>query len=362
MPCHYWQLVPQLLQLQGTDEVAFLAQHGHQLAVQDAGLDQVGAHHGAHGLLEQGRVGETVHHEHGEGLFGVQSQESSLALGPFQPELRECGAKGLCVFGGANHPLIPETGVDKPRSITGVVFEQLLGLLAWTISSLDYLWESGAMASSGARRTISAARPRPGGTRQALIVAATSSLRDVGFAHASAREIARRAGCNQSQVFYHFGSVVELLLAALDDVSASRMAAYRSILEQATTLTGLVESAQTILTEDLDSGDVRVLVEMITGAQSVPGLGDQVAQRLVPWNAFAEEAVQRALSVVPLGSLVSAPEVAHVLVAGLLGLELLANLDGDRTQAISLFGRARMLAGLLEMTGALPGMPAPEQS
>jgi AcrR family transcriptional regulator len=188
------------------------------------------------------------------------------------------------------------------------------------------------------------------------------ALREVGFARASAREIARRAGCNQSQVFYHFGSVVELLLAALDEVSATRMASYRSILEEATTLTGLVEAAQTIVMEDLDSGYVGVLVEMITGAQSVPGLGDQVAQRLAPWRMFAEEAVQRALNVVPLGSLVSAPEAAHAIVAGVLGLELLANLDGDRSQAIALFGRARMLANLLEMTGALPGRPAPDRS
>jgi len=217
------------------------------------------------------------------------------------------------------------------------------------------------MASSGVRRTISTERPRSGETRQVLVVAATSALRDVGFAGASAREIARRAGCNQSQVFYHFGSVVELLLAALDEVSASRMAAYRSVLDQATTLTGLVESAQTILTEDLDSGYVTVLVEMISGAQSVPGLGDQVAQRLVPWKAFAEEAVKRALGAAPLGPLVPAGEAAHAIVAGLLGLELLANLDGDRTQAIALFGRARMLVGLLELTGALPGMSAPGQ-
>jgi len=65
---------------------------------------------------------------------------------------------------------------------------------------------------------------------------------------------------------------------------------------------------------------------------------------------------------VPLGPLVPAGEVAHAIVAGLLGLELLANLDGDRTPAIALFGRARMLAGLLDVTGALPGTPGREQS
>jgi AcrR family transcriptional regulator len=46
-----------------------------------------------------------------------------------------------------------------------------------------------------------------------------------GFAGASAREIARRADCNQALVFYHFGSVTELLLAGLDDVSTRRLAA-----------------------------------------------------------------------------------------------------------------------------------------
>jgi AcrR family transcriptional regulator len=45
-----------------------------------------------------------------------------------------------------------------------------------------------------------------------------------GFAGASAREIARRADCNQALVFYHFGSVTELLLAGLDD-STRRLAA-----------------------------------------------------------------------------------------------------------------------------------------
>jgi len=41
------------------------------------------------------------------------------------------------------------------------------------------------------------------------------------------------------------------------------------------------------------------------------------------------------------------------VVAGILGLELLANLDGDRASALALFDRARALAGLLELTGGL---------
>jgi AcrR family transcriptional regulator len=53
-------------------------------------------------------------------------------------------------------------------------------------------------------------------TRAALIAGAIQTLREAGFAGASARQIARRAGCNQALIFYHFGSVPDLLIAALE--------------------------------------------------------------------------------------------------------------------------------------------------
>ncbi len=46
-----------------------------------------------------------------------------------------------------------------------------------------------------------------GDTRAALIEAAIAALHESGFARASARRTAQRAGCNQALVFYHFGSV-----------------------------------------------------------------------------------------------------------------------------------------------------------
>jgi AcrR family transcriptional regulator len=184
------------------------------------------------------------------------------------------------------------------------------------------------------------------------VAGAIEALREVGFAGASAREIAGRAGCNQALVFYHFGSVNELLLAALDDVSARRLAAYTEIVDRATTITGLIDSAQAIFAEDLDAGHVAVLVEMITGAQSTPGLGEQVAARLAPWRDFAESAIQRALAGSPVGLVLPAKEIAHAVVAGFLGLELLASLDGDRAAALALFDRARLVAGLLDLTGS----------
>ena len=212
------------------------------------------------------------------------------------------------------------------------------------------------MATSGARRSAGQSNARSGETRQGLVEAAIEALRDVGFAGASARAIARRAGSTQSQVFYHFGSVVDLLLAALDEVSARRMKVYAPLLESATSPSELLETARTVILSDLESGDLKVLVEMVAGAQTVPGLAEKVAERLTPWYAFAEAAVNKASAGSPLRSLLPVGDIAHAVVAGILGLELLASLDADRTRATALLDHA---AGIALLMSAMPSSSRP---
>jgi len=203
--------------------------------------------------------------------------------------------------------------------------------------------------------TLTTRKPGGGGspgssaaTRAALVAGAIATLREAGFAGASARQIARRAGCNQALIFYHFGSVPDLLVAALEDISARRMAAYRGLLDHAGTLAELADAARTIFTEDLDAGHVTVLVEMISGAQSMPELGERISACLQPWREFAETAVRSALASAPVALPVPAEQVAHGVVAGILGLELLASLDGDRASALALLEAARSLGDLLD--------------
>jgi AcrR family transcriptional regulator len=201
-------------------------------------------------------------------------------------------------------------------------------------------------------------RPPPGGsaasTRAALIAGAIVALREVGFAGASARQIARRVGCNQALIFYHFGSVPDLLVAALEEISVRRMAAYRGLLGRTGSITDLVDAARAIFTEDLDAGHVTVLVEMISGAQSVPGLGERISACLEPWREFAETAVRDVLASAPIQ--VPADQAAHALVAGILGLELLAQLDGDRAAALALFDQVRAIGELLDRLRPLAGL------
>jgi AcrR family transcriptional regulator len=209
------------------------------------------------------------------------------------------------------------------------------------------------MAKSGAPSRVQApGAGRSEGTKQVLVTAAIDTLKSDGFAGASARAIAGRAGCNQALVFYHFGSVANLLLAALDAVSKDRLERYSAALEPVGSASQLVDVAAAIFREDLNSGYVTVLVEMIAGASSVPGLGAEVAARIAPWTAFARRAVEETMAGSPLRSVVPADQAGYGIVALYLGLELLSHLDGDPAPALALFDRAKQLSTLLEALGS----------
>jgi len=187
-------------------------------------------------------------------------------------------------------------------------------------------------------------------TRRLLVEAAITTLKEDGYAGASARAIAARAGSNQGLIFYHFGSVANLLLAALDAVSDVRLAHYGAAVERAGSVGSLgdfVDAARAIFQEDLDAGYVTVLVEMIAGASATPGLGVEVAARLGPWTDFTRQAIEQAWGDAPLGAVVPATDLAYGVVALYLGLEMLSHLEGDRAPAMALFSHAAQLAGLL---------------
>jgi AcrR family transcriptional regulator len=200
-----------------------------------------------------------------------------------------------------------------------------------------------------------------GGTKGRIVEAALETLKRSGFAGASARDIGRTGGFNQALIFYHFGTVNDLLLAALDETSARRMVAYREAVAGAGTLPELVDIATRIYREDLESGHIKVLAEMIAGSSAHPELGPEIAARIEPWVHFAEDVLLDLLKGSPLESLIPARQVAHAVVAFYLGVELLDHLQPDRFGAGPLFdlaGRtAPLVAGLVVGPGSRRSRP-----
>jgi AcrR family transcriptional regulator len=189
-------------------------------------------------------------------------------------------------------------------------------------------------------------------TKERIIEAALETLRTDGFAGASARTIARRGDFNQALIFYHFGTINDLLLAALDSTAAARRERYERAIEDVTDPQELVEVAAELYREDLEAGHITVLSELIAGSLTEPALGPEIIARMQPWIDLAEAAVDRATEGTFVAQLVPARDLAFALVALYLGVDLLTQLDGDRTRAESLFDVGRQVAPMLSM---LPG-------
>jgi AcrR family transcriptional regulator len=209
------------------------------------------------------------------------------------------------------------------------------------------------MAKAGRASRAGAAKTNDANpTRAALVDAAIESLRFDGFSGASARAIAARAGVNPGLVFYHFGSVSDLLLAGLAEVSDRRLARYSAAVAGATTPAEWVGVATEIFREDLDEGYVTVLAQMIAGAGTSPGLGERVAELIAPWRTFTQRAIAAIVADSPFASLVPIDDAAHAVVALYLGLEMLSQLDGDRAPALHLFDQASQLTAIFGGTAA----------
>src|SRR5690242_17067826 len=102
-------------------------------------------------------------------------------------------------------------------------------------------------------------------TAQTIVKATLETLREEGFAGATSRAIARRGGFNQALVFYHFGSLENLLVTALAQTSEQRLARYREAVASVETLDELVPVMVSLWEEDKRAGHVQVVAQVIAG-------------------------------------------------------------------------------------------------
>jgi AcrR family transcriptional regulator len=210
---------------------------------------------------------------------------------------------------------------------------------------------------SGQRATSPGERTGLSATKLLIVEAALETLKTKGFARASARAIAHAGGFNQALIFYHFGSVRALLLAALDLISDRRMSEYGPALEAAQTAPELARLARTIFDEDLERGNVTALGEMVSGGVSDAVLGAEVAARIEPWIEMVQRKLEQLLAGSPLRALGLSRELAFGIVAAYFGVDMLSHLQRDRSRAEALLDLVTRLAALAD--AALPAWREP---
>jgi AcrR family transcriptional regulator len=190
-------------------------------------------------------------------------------------------------------------------------------------------------------------------TKQRIVQATIDTIRDEGFASASARAIARRGTFNQALIFYHFGTLNELLLTAFDAVTSARIERYVEVFEGPDDLAAKLRAMIPLYREDRESGRLRVITEVIAGATGRPDLAPEVAARIDPWMAMTDHVVRSVLDDVGMGAVVGPPDAAFAISALFVGMDVLGSLGYDDAPAERLIELAASLAPMLQMLGGL---------
>jgi AcrR family transcriptional regulator len=130
-------------------------------------------------------------------------------------------------------------------------------------------------------------------TRARILEAARECLLAEGFANLSTRRVAETAEVPLSQIHYHFGSKQALILALLEAENDRLLARQRTMYGGPEPLWQQWERACDYLDEDIESGYVRVLQEMIAAGWSDPEVAAKVRQYMAGWFTLLTDVATR---------------------------------------------------------------------
>ncbi len=127
-----------------------------------------------------------------------------------------------------------------------------------------------------------------------LLAAAKEALLETGYAGLSTRSIADQAGVPLSQIHYHFGSKRNLVLAVLAGENQRLLDRQEEMFGSDLALWKQWEQACDYLDDDLNSGYVRVLHELMAAGWSDPEIAKAVTEQLGDWQELLAAVARRA--------------------------------------------------------------------
>lgn len=178
-------------------------------------------------------------------------------------------------------------------------------------------------------------------TKAKLLAAAAESLREDGIAGISARAIANRANVNQALIFYHFGTVGELVEAACRQAVDNSAEFYREQFAAVSSLSELLALGRELHERERAAGNVAMMAQLMSGAQTDQTLASAANYAMARWNLEIESVVRRVLHDNPLSDLTDPAGLARAISAGFIGLELYEGVDPE--------GAALALASLQQL-------------
>lgn len=169
-------------------------------------------------------------------------------------------------------------------------------------------------------------------TANRILHAVREVVLESGFAALSTRAVADRAGVPLSQIHYHFGSKEQMILAMLREENDSLVKRRAEMFALDLPLAERWNLACNYLDDDLDSGYVRVLQEMMAAGWSSVEVRDAVDEVLAAWSGVLTEVVEQGRAAGADFGAFGTAEIVALVLSAFLGAESLILLGLDRDQ------------------------------
>lgn len=160
-------------------------------------------------------------------------------------------------------------------------------------------------------------------TKEGVLAAAKRALIESGYAQLSTRRIAEMAGVPLSQIHYHFGSKQNLVLEVLAEENRRLLDRQSAMYSSAQPLSRQWEQACDYLDDDLDSGYVRVLQEMMAAGWSDPEIAVAVRGYLEGWFTLLRSVAATAMDEMGATAVLKSEHLGALVGAAFLGAEAL---------------------------------------
>jgi len=180
--------------------------------------------------------------------------------------------------------------------------------------------------------------------RERILHATVRALAEHGYAGTTARSIAALGGFAPGVIYYHFTDLDALHVAVAGHSSGGRADRYRSWLTGISGAADLVERLRQLYDEDVASGHVAAVQELISAARPGSPLAQRLAEQTAAWERIAEEVLRGLIRGTPLARWVKVPVAAQTAVSYYLGMQTVTRLDGDTRRAEAAFQQAARLA------------------
>lgn len=132
-------------------------------------------------------------------------------------------------------------------------------------------------------------------TRDAILAATFRRVVSDGYSNLNVREIAREADVTHALINYHFRNKQQLVLEVLDQANRRLLERQQRMYAQSEAVSAQWRQACEFYEEDLSSGFVKLMMELMAASFTDPVLRAEYLPRFLSWRRVVDGAVKEAI-------------------------------------------------------------------